>query len=406
MKILWTNHGLARPGGTEMFTLDCVPELVRRGHHVEILTSRPGPIADELTRQGVVVHDSPENVRGPFDLIHGQHYLESLIALTAFPHLPMIYYCHGNPDRGWIEQPPLHPRCLRMITNCTNLAAHLQRTRSIPEEFVGVVVNGFDPSRFRKVRQTPEQLRKAIFFHNTLTLESPEWLAAHAACRNRGLTLDAAGTGFGQSIEHPETILPGYDLVFGFGRCALEALVSGCAVMLTGLLRSGGLLDGRDLDALVRSNFTRGHRELDASADTFIAELDSWKPGAGDSLTASLRESHTLDRTVNELESEYRQLLDRRHELEGIDEAAQARATARHLHHAWLHFANASTAAGSAERKALRAKEKLALAERDLADAKRRLKVVEKVMQRGWFRRHAWRALQRHWEKLDRDPQA
>ncbi len=401
MNILWTNHGLARPGGTEIVTRDCVTELTRRGHRVEVLTSRPGVIADELRGHGVVIHESPATLGTGFDLIHGQHYLETTVALAALPGVPALFFCHGNPDRGWIEQPAIHPRCLRLITNCDNLAHHLARTLPMPREDIGVIGNGYDPARFPTVRPAPDRLRRGLFFHNTLTRQSPEWQVAEAACQRCGIELEAVGSGFGNPVPDPERVLPGYDLVFAFGRSALESIVSGCAVVLIGLQRSAGLVGIDDLDALERSNFTRGRRILEVTPEVIGADLQAWQPEPAAALTHALRETCTVEVMVGLLEDEYRGLLARRGELLAADPAAEARATALHLHRAWCHLADSATAAGSAARAAQRATERRVLAEQQLAHARQRLKVVEKVLQRGWFRRPARRAVERHWRQLE-----
>lgn len=404
MNILWTNHGLARPGGTEIVTRDYVPELARRGHRVEVLTSRPGAIADELRSQGITVHETPATLGGGFDLIHGQHYLETTVALAALPGVPALFFCHGNPDRGWIEQPVIHPRCLRLITNCDNLAHHLARTLPMPREDIGVVGNGYDPLRFPAARPVPAELRRALFFHNTLTRDSPEWQVALQACRQGGIELDAIGSGFGNPVADPERVLPEYDLVFAFGRSAMESIVSGCAVVLIGLQRSAGLVGIDDLEALDRSNFTRGRRILEVTSEAIAADLRAWQPAAAVALAAAVRERFTVAAMVDLLEREYSDLVARAAGAAAADPAEEARATALHLHRAWCHLADSATAAGSAERAARRAVERRQVAERKLADAKQRLRVVEKVLQRGWFRRPAWRAVQRHWRKLEADP--
>lgn len=112
MKILFTNHRLKERGGSELFTAEVTTELLHRGHEIAIFSTVGGPIAEGLRAAGLTVIEDPAACPFTPDLIHSQHHLETMAALTAWPHAPGLYFLHGYGP--WEERPPLHPRLLHL----------------------------------------------------------------------------------------------------------------------------------------------------------------------------------------------------------------------------------------------------------------------------------------------------
>jgi hypothetical protein len=54
------------------------------------------------------------------------------------------------------------------------------------------------------------------------------------ATTSLGLELEVVGHQLGRAVENPEVRLPIYDVVFGSGRLAIEALACGCSVIVLG----------------------------------------------------------------------------------------------------------------------------------------------------------------------------
>ena len=307
MRLLWTNHALDRPAGTEMVTCDWVRALTARGHEVEVFTSHPGGLAEALRAEGISVVASLDDCSGGYDLIHGQHLIETWLAMERWPATPALFYCHGDPKVEWMETPPRHPGLRgRVITTCANLADHLQRRGYVEGPVAAILPNAWNESRFRIQRPVPEQLRKAVFFHNTLTASAPEWLLASEVCAHLGIALVGRGAGFGERMTYPEIELPSYDLVFSSGRCALEAIVCGCAVVILALQRCGGLVGVADLQALQASNFTRGQTALPLQADALTAAVAAFDPATSAQLTQIVRETQALGQVTLRLEEIHR----------------------------------------------------------------------------------------------------
>ncbi len=59
----------------------------------------------------------------------------------------------------------------------------------------------------------------------------------------------------GTLVDDPERILPRYDLVFAKGRCALEAMAAGCAVIVCDAVGLGEMVTHGSVEEMRRWNF-------------------------------------------------------------------------------------------------------------------------------------------------------
>jgi hypothetical protein len=309
MRLLWTNHALDRPAGTEMATCDLVRALHARGHEIEIFTTHPGGLAGDLRTEGIKVAASLDECGGGYDLIHGQHLIETWLAMERWPDTPALFYCHGDPMVEWMETPPRHPALRgRVVTTCANLAGYLHRRGFVDDPVAAILPNAWNEARFRVLRQAPEKLRNAVFFHNTLNTSTPEWQLASEICSRLGISLVGRGAGFGKRMAQPEVDLPEYDLVFSSGRCALEAIVCGCAVVILALQRCGGLVGEADFEALQASNFTRGKIAIPLDADALAGCVAAYDQASSARLSQFVRETHALNQVTHRLEEIHRQM--------------------------------------------------------------------------------------------------
>ena len=93
------------------------------------------------------------------------------------------------------------------------------------------MLNAVDLSRFIPRPPLPDRPLGAAVFSNYAS----RWThlpAIEEACSTLGIPLDVIGKAFGTETQKPEELLPKYDLVFAKARCALEAMATGCAVVL------------------------------------------------------------------------------------------------------------------------------------------------------------------------------
>lgn len=310
MRILLTNHELARRTGTELVTAELAVELQRRGHEPVVFTWSRGELAGQVESAGVPVVDDLRAVPFEPEVLHGQHHLAVMAALAAWPGLAGLFYCHGV--LPFDEYPPKHPRLLRYLSMAGINARWVAEAAGVPPDQVGVLPNWFDESRFRTVRAASPAPTRAAVFGNRIG-PGPVFDAVRAGCGRRGLEVTGIGRLFGTATDFPERELPGYDVVFASGRSALEALACGCAVMpLEAVAGLGCLVTPETLDEHRDRNWCVYQKPVEVTEAAVVAELAKLSPQAQESVSRRIREEQTLARAVTVLEAEYRELANRK----------------------------------------------------------------------------------------------
>src|SRR4051794_25363615 len=271
MRVLFTNIQLDHRTGTEIVVRDLAVGMHGLRHEVAVYTPNPGPIADELAGVGIPVVDRIENVPFTPDIVHGHHHAPTVDALMRFYDTPAIWVCH---DRfGYNDIPPRHPGINRYVAVDLNCRERLVVEASIPEDRVELIHNAVPLQLFRRRGALQQTISRAAVFSNSA---SPGGFldAIAEACRRRGIELDVIGDRVGASSAQPEQLLGQYDLVFAKARCALEALATGCAVMLIDFAGLGGLVTTENVDMLRDWNFGARCLQGFPTPDRIAAELD------------------------------------------------------------------------------------------------------------------------------------
>ena len=253
MRILLTQRELIQRGGSELVTVEVAMELGDRGHEVAVFCPRPGDLARIMYSSGVLVKSRLGEIPWTPDIIHGQHHLPAIAALSYFPGTPAIYHCHGVSP--WVEQPPIHPRIRKYVVVCQWMVPRFEPDYAIPADQVAVVPNFVNFKRFSERRPRPERRRRALLFGNS-GLSTRELVKLREACADEGMALDTIGSAYDNRQSRPELFLPGYDVVFAIGKCALEALACGCAVIPVLPGQAGQLITSANFDEWAFSNFS------------------------------------------------------------------------------------------------------------------------------------------------------
>ena len=263
MRVLITNVQLTHPTGTEIVTRDLALELARRGHEVAVYSPSVGRPADNLRGLGISVVNTLDHAPFEPEVIHGHHHTPTIDAVTHFPDVPAIWVCH---DRLQYEDiPPLHPSIRAYVAVDFNCRARLLGDAGLAPELVSVIHNAVDPERYPWRVHPVAPVRRALVFSNQA--RPGGFLdAIVAACSERAISVDVVGEGVGAAADAPEAMLGDYDLVFAKARCALEALVSGCAVVLVDHAGFGGAVTTSTMAQQRDWNF--GARCLQAATTT------------------------------------------------------------------------------------------------------------------------------------------
>jgi hypothetical protein len=268
MRILMTQRALEHWGGSEFVTIEVARELRARGHDVAVFSPRIGRPANLLAPLGICVRSK----------------------LSDIP---------------W--EPEIHPRVLRYLVMCEWMAPRLGPEIGVSVDRVAVVPNFVNTSRFSEVRKAPEAPARALLFGGA-GLDPAEMQHLEAICAHCGISLDRIGYTHGNPRENPEIFLQSYDLVFAIGKCAIEAMACGCAVipLVPGL--AGHLITPDNYEQWSFSNFSPRHFTAGTtlSAEWLKAELKQYSACKVAAVTEKVRATRSLLTTVDMLESIYK----------------------------------------------------------------------------------------------------
>lgn len=326
LRVLITNHSLARRSGTEVYVRDLALGLLRRGHTPVLYTTRAGEAARRLRDATVPVVEDLGKVSAPPDIIHGQHHAETMTALLHFNETPALFFCHGW--LPWEETPPRHPRILRYVAVDDTCRERLLCEAGVPEERTRVILNAVDLARFRPRTPLPPRPRRALLFSNSAYAHAG---VVREACARAGITLDVAGGERG--LEEPEKVLGEYDLVFAKARCALEALAVGASVVLCDAAGAGPLVTSADLARLRRLNFGIRTLRNELRPETLAREISRYDASDAAEVSRRVRACADQEEAVDELVSLYREVVEE-FRAAPRDAAAEGRAAAEYLR--WL----------------------------------------------------------------------
>jgi hypothetical protein len=303
MRILFTNNTLQERAGSEIFLMDAATLLVARGHQVAAYSDEIGQVADELRSRSVLVVGSLEELVVAPDVIHGQHYRQTLQALSRFPDVPAVYVCHGVvPEQ---ESPPRHKWILKYVAVDILCRDRICRETGVAAEDIAIIQNAVDMSRFRRRSPLPEKPSRALVFTNSQPW--PRLLnSVRAACVGLGIEVDVVGFGTGNPCGRPEEILGGYDIVFAKARCALEALAVGASVILGDVGGMGPMVTSADVDRMRAYNFGFSLLVEQWTPEGVSRELARYDPADAAAVTERIRSVARLEDQVDQLEGVYK----------------------------------------------------------------------------------------------------
>lgn len=324
LRILITNASLATRTGTETYVADLSRALLRAGHSPIVFSPILGDLALEVRRATIPVVDDLDQVGEAPDIIHGQHALETLSALTHFPQVPAVFFCHDS--LSWRDVPPRFPRIRRYVAVDYNCLDRLVHEYGIPPERTAVLFNSVDLEAFPRRTPLPPAARRALVFASSAWENS--WVApVREACDRSGIALDVLGGGTPPD-PRPGSRLAQYDLVFAKARAALEAMAVGNAVVLCDAAGLGGMVTSSELMRLRNLNFGMRTLVQPITAANVAAEIARYDKEDAGAVCQKIREIAGVDLLVAQIIELYREVLQ-----EPDDSAAgsESRAISRYL---------------------------------------------------------------------------
>jgi predicted nucleic acid-binding Zn-ribbon protein len=303
LTILFVVAHLAHRTGLSLYVQDLATELHRRGHRSIVYSSRNGAVAAQLRNSTIPVLDQLDAMAVAPDVIHGNNYFETLLALLHFPSSPAVFTCHG-----WASpknQPPPHPRIRRFLPVDQTCRDRLLYEHAVAPELIELQYNFVDMARFAPRPPLPERPGRAFVFAN-IKLEPEHLQLITEECERRGVTLHVPS----ESIDKPEIILGNYDLVFARGRCALEAMAVGAALVVYGREGMGPMATTQNFDDLRSLNFGMRALRAPVKREDVVRVLDTYDAADAMAVSHRIRAQASLDDAVTKMLATYTAVID------------------------------------------------------------------------------------------------
>jgi hypothetical protein len=301
--VLLVTIQLTRRSGTEVVAGETARGLRERHHDVAIYTHACGRSGDALRAEGFeVVTDLAELTRRP-DVIQANQSYPLLDAVGRFPDVPAISICHDA--TVWFSRPIDLPAIRRHVAVDLACRDRIVEQADQPADGIALLHNAVDLAAFRPRPRLPAAPARAL-----VLVKHPNILeVVRSACAQRGIAVDALGAGIDREVDNLPAVLPAYDLVFASARGALEALASGCAVIVVDGRGLAGLVTAANVASWCENNFGLRllHRPITTAA--LVADIDRYD--ASDAKLASdfIREASSLARYLDRLEQMHREVI-------------------------------------------------------------------------------------------------
>lgn len=318
MRVLVTNSTIAGHRGARSVTRDLLTGLLRAGHRPMLFSLNLGPLADQLRAQSIPVTDDIQSINEPPDIIHGQHFSVTTLAIARFPGAPAIFVCHGFDS--WQDAPPRLPQIRRYAAISDGFRDRLTVEGGIDPGIARVVLNAVDLDRFALGPPLPAKPSRALAFaKNTGHLPAVE-----AACQARGIELEMVGGAVGKVVE-PHKVMGDYDVVFGSGLTAIEAMATGRAVIVCDGRGLAGFADTNRYQAWRRENFGLRALRQPNTPEAMAGELDRYDADQAAEVSARVRAEAGIPAWIATWETLYAEAIgDHRARPANADTAARA----------------------------------------------------------------------------------
>jgi hypothetical protein len=323
--VLITNLCLDGRTGTETSVRDLAAGLQEADCRPMVYSPRIGEMGREIAAAGIPVVDDLDSLPRAPVIVHGHHHVETVRALLRFPDAVGLFVCH---DRlAWHDHPPVFPRLLRYVAVDRNCRERLAAVPLLPPDRIRVIYNWVDTKRFLRRPPLPARPRRALVFSNYAT-PGTHLDALREACGMAGIPLDVAGAGVGALAGRPEELLPHYDLVFAKGKCALEAMACGAAVVLCDTRGLGPMVRAETAESLREWNFGMRCLQMPLEAGEILKQIRRYDAADAAAVTDYIRARANLPDALKQYLALYDEILAGRPDPAGKDRDLEAYLTA------------------------------------------------------------------------------
>jgi glycosyltransferase involved in cell wall biosynthesis len=272
--------------GTETAIRDLALGFQAVGHRPMIYSPLLGELAEEIAAAGIPVAADLDRLPEPPDIIHGQHFVQTLEALAHFSKAPAVFVCHDR--RAWHDDPPRLNRIRRYVAVDCNCRERLADEARLPAALIRVIYNAIDLQRFQPRSPLPPHPRRALIFSHYAGRNS-HLEPIQAACAKLNLPVEVVGLSSSRVITHPERMLGQYDLVFAKARAAMEAMAVGAAVILCDRDGLGQMVTAAEVPRLRPWNFGWRLLQQPLEAGRIVQEIQRYDPADAAAVSRYIR---------------------------------------------------------------------------------------------------------------------
>jgi hypothetical protein len=263
-----------------------------------------------LESAGIRVVDDLSRLPARPDVIQGHQHAVLLGALQRYPDVPAVFVCHDH--TGSWDRPTITPQVRRYLGVSELCRQRLLRDGAPPNR-TGLSLNSVDLDLFKPRPPLPPSPETVLVFSNYARKDT-HLPAVEEACRRAGVELEVVGRSAGNGTSRPETVLPGYDVVFAKAKAAMEAMAVGAAVVLCDFGGVGPMVTSSNFESLRPLNFGYAALTQPLTAENVLAQLRLYDRVDAEKVSALIRERAGLTGAVDEMVATYRAVVAEAHD--------------------------------------------------------------------------------------------
>ena len=288
MRILISHHAFADFAGTESYIHTVAVALQRLGHDVTVYAERTGPMAAFSRERGMRVVETGGALPDWCDALLAH---DAGTAFSLGERYPAPGGC-SSPSRTTTRPDPAAAR--RGLPG-DHRPQRSRRASVEAQAFHAPIIRlrqPIDTRRFVRARRRPGWARRALLLGNYLN--GPPVQRFDAACRAAGIELVLAGARSTPTAT-PERTIADADVVFGLGRCVLEAMACARAAYVYGVAGGDGWVTPESYPAIEANGFAGTATPDVIDPDRLTADLRAWTPDLAAAGRALVTAHHDAD---------------------------------------------------------------------------------------------------------------
>jgi len=271
MKMLLATHHCLNLGGSELF-LYTLAKYLKKNYHHDVIVYSPfitGILREKIKKLGVKVVNDLRLIKNiKFDVIHLSHNIIAYEARNYFPDIPAIFVSHG--PLPFLEQPPIHDLNIQFFVAVSEEVKENLVSKGIPLDKIKIIRNPIDTERFRPYHSLQNN-PKNILMIPSMHVNISQLNIVKQAAKKLKLTVEVIN---GKSrIWDIEKKINNSDIIIGYGRIIIEALLCRKAAIVFDYLGGDGMVSSQNFHILKRKNFSGRTFRKFYNVDELVAEI-------------------------------------------------------------------------------------------------------------------------------------